>query len=113
MKTFWCRLYVDLNVEWPFIEQWTTGETMDGKKIICLAIRGISEEAVFEFLKKNLSSPGVGRCFGTIDFIIEKPWKTYGDFAGKDSRFRLAEKFLKDEIDSIEICEKRIRDWLP
>ena len=102
-QTYWVGLFCDPDVLFPWVDAWKTGEGPQGHFIWCFAIRAKSEEAIHDLLLSAL-------CGGSyeIDFIEPKPWKTFGDFAGPNTRFRMAEKYLKDEIDTVAKCRLRL-----
>lgn len=102
MLTFWVRLYCDKDIEFSIIDAFNT-EEIEESKVICFAVRAEDKYEVFDFLDEFL-------CGGSfqVDFIEEKPWKTYRDFCGNNSRFKIAEKYLDNEIDTVEVCLRRL-----
>lgn len=104
MKTFWVRVYCDPDTIFKYVDAWKTGYGPQGHAIFCFAVRGDDEGDVHDLLAEML-------CGGSYetDTIDEKPWKTFGDFAGSTTRFRLAEKYLGDKIDTIETVRDRMK----
>jgi hypothetical protein len=43
-----------------------------------------------------------------IDFIEEKPWEKYRDFAGMGSRFVIDERYWGEQIDDVATVRKRL-----
>lgn len=101
MKTYWVRLYADEDVEFPWVDAFITGTSGD-RKVVCFAIRADSEADIYDLLLEKLPAET-----SEVDFINEKEWRTYRDFAGSDSRFQMTEKYLDEPIDTVAIVRAR------
>ena len=103
MKTYWCRLYCDPSVKLGFIDSWVSGWNAEAdKQVLLFAVRAESEKQIHEMLAARIPRGGY-----EVDSLTEQPWKTFGDFAGPKSRFRMDAKYLKDEIDTVEVALSR------
>ena len=98
MMTYWVRMYISSDVKIKNLDYWISGETMDGKETVLFAIKAKDTDEIcrmLDFITNNAKYE--------IDFILPKPkWEKYGDFAHhENSRWRLAEKYLNNPIDSV------------
>jgi len=91
----------DEGVENDAVDLFITGYSGE-KTVQCFAVQAESEDQVHDMLASLL-------CGGSyeVDFVIEKDWKAYRDFAGPKGRFPMTEKYLDDPIDTVEQILKR------
>ena len=103
MNTYWVGIWTDFDVEMPWIDSWVTGQN-DHRQTQCFAVRAESEDDIYDLLLETL-------CGGSyeVDFFEEtNEWKVYGDYAGPDTRFPMAKKYLKEKIDDVATVKARI-----